>query len=457
MISISLEDFKKIQDVRFLNLSDNHFKSRLLKGISIDSRTIEPDQIFWAIKGNRFDGHDFVHEAFSKAALCVVVNEEYARKVLHDKLPQIVVPDTLKALQQLAHIHRQKYRIPVIAITGSNGKTTTKEMIAHVLQAKFRVHKTKGNLNNQIGCPLTLLDLNELHDIAVIEIATNQFGEIEILTQMLEPNHGLITLIGDSHLEFLNSRKGVAKEKMQLFRKMNKGGTVYVNADDPYLGEYSRKGLNVISFGFEKPADVKGKIGPLDKDGCGSLILNEKHKIKLTVPGIHNVQNALAAATVCLNMGIKAEEFAELIKDYHGFDKRMQIIKWKKALIINDTYNASPVSMKIAMNTASEMQRSGKMIFALGSMFELGKSSADMHLEILNYALKCKPDRIFLLGELMSDAMDELPATKRSKFVLAKNIKDLAEMIGQEISNGDILLIKGSRGMQMEKILAFLP
>ena len=217
MLNISLNDLKKIKSIHFVNLHEDKFKLKRIKGISIDSRRIEPQQVFWAIKGENFDGHDFVKEVHTKNALCSVVEERRAHEFSEIGIPVAIVPNSINALQELAHLHRSNYSIPVLSLTGSNGKTTIKEMLAQMLQTKMNVHKTKGNQNNQIGCPLTMLKLSDIHEIAIVELGTNQFGEIDILSKMVEPSHALVTLIGDTHLEYLKTREGVAKEKLNLF------------------------------------------------------------------------------------------------------------------------------------------------------------------------------------------------------------------------------------------------
>ncbi len=457
MLNVSLNDFLKLRDVRFVNVPDEKFKAKRLKGISIDSRSIEPGQIYWVIKGERFDGHDFVSEAHSKSALCSVISEERFSNFSKLEIPLIVVPDTLLALQQLAHVQRLKYEIPVIALTGSNGKTTTKEMIAKILQSQKNVHKTKGNQNNQIGCPLTMLLLTEMHDAAVLELGTNQFGEIEVLAKMVKPSHALITLIGDTHLELLESRKGVAKEKFKLFDTLADGSTIYKNLDDPFIAAYNRKSLNYVTYSFKQEAKTKGAYGPIDENGCGSLKVNDSFEIKLKVPGIHNVRNALAATAVGLDMGFSEQEIVTALESYSGFEKRMQIIKWKNTTIVNDAYNANPASMELAIDTVFQIKHKGNVVLALGDMNELGKQSAKMHKKLLEYALDCGAHKIFTLGDKMSNACDKLKKSQAKQITKCENLNDLAAKLVEGVKSGDIILLKGSRSIQMEKVMAYLP
>lgn len=242
MLNLTLQDFEKLSDVAFHNIDYGILSGKMIKGISIDSRTIEPDEVFWALRGDRFDGHNFLREVHQKEALFSVVARDSYDSVKNLAIPLVVVPDTLKALHQMAAMHREKYNIPVIVVTGSNGKTTTKEMISHILMNKFTVHKTKGNLNNHIGCPLTLLQLNEIHQAAVIEIGTNHHGEIAPLAAITKPTHAIITNIGDTHLEFFKDREGVAREKLSLFNSLENNSTIFLNLDDPFLKNYQKKG-----------------------------------------------------------------------------------------------------------------------------------------------------------------------------------------------------------------------
>jgi len=457
MLDLSLNDFLHLKDVRFVNVSTEKFQQRYIKGISIDSRTIEQGQIYWSIKGARFDGHDFVNEVHVKGALCSVVSADFAKTFSAQNIALIIVPDTLKALHQLANVHRLKYDIPVVAITGSNGKTTTKEMLASILQQKQNIWKTKGNQNNQIGCPLTMLLLNDSHQAAVFELGTSEFGEIKILTKIVEPNHALITLVGDTHLENLKSRGGVAQEKLEIFKNLKPGSTIYKNLDDPFISEYENDNLKTITYSFEKDADVKCVFGSINDDGCGSLIINDSMEVQLKVPGIHNVRNALAAAALAQNLGFNHLEISEGLNAYTGFEKRMQIVKWNGIKILNDTYNANPASMKLAIDTIMEIKHSGKAVVAIGDMNELGEKSHEMHLDLLKYAAEKNVNKIFTVGLKMNKASEELNNSTSAAIELCGDLNDLAAKINHYVSEGDILLLKGSRSMQMEKVLAYLP
>lgn len=457
MLNISLNDMQLINGIHFVNLPEEKFKLRHLKNISLDSRTIEPQQVFWAIKGDNFDGHDFVKEVHTKNALCSVVEERRADEFVHLGIPVAIVKDSIKALQELAHLHRSKYSIPVLSVTGSNGKTTTKEMIAKMFQSRWNVHKTKGNQNNQIGCPLTLLKMSEMHEVAIIELGSNHFGEIDILSKIVEPSHALVTLIGETHLEFLETLEGVAKEKLSLFDNLKEGSKVYKNMDDPFIAKYNRKGLSYITYAFKNDADYKGEYGPIDEHGCGSLIINGKFEIKLSVPGIHNVRNALAAVAVGLDMGFNEDEIKTSLESFKAYEKRMQVIKWKNVTILNDAYNANPASMRLAIESVTKIKHKGSVILALGDMNELGDKSAEMHRNVLEFALIQDVQLIYLVGEKMKEAFDSLEQSKQKKIMSFEDIKSLTEQLVKSVKDGDILLLKGSRSMQMETVMAHLP
>ncbi len=458
MLNISLNDFLKLKDVRFVNISDEKFKIRHLKGISLNSQVIEQQEVFWAIKGQNFDGNDFVREAHTGGAIFSVIADDHYDELHNLGIPMVVVPDTVKALNELAQIHRSKYNIPVIGITGSNGKTTVKEMIADILQSKINVHKTKGNQNNQIGCPLTMLNLDENHQTAILELGTSHFGEIDILSKTVQPTHALITVIGEAHLDGLKNLKGVAKEKLKIFDNLKYGSTVYKNLDDPFVAKYDRPNLKYVSYSFKrKKTDYKGEYGTIDDKGCGSFTVNGGPEIRLKVPGLHNVQNALVAAVVALDFGFSNDEVKRCLENYEGFQRRMQVIKWNEVTIVNDAYNANPASMKLAIESVLNMKRKGKLYLALGDMNELGRHSKQMHIDLLKFSQKKEIHSIFIIGKKIETALKELTPAHQKKIMVCPDLHDLANLISKTVKSGDILLLKGSRGMQMEKVMAYLP
>jgi len=286
MCKINMDDFKKLSGVQFQNFEKAaHGK---ISGISTDSRRIGHGEVFWVLSGDHFDGHDFVEQVQDKALFSVIAADQ-AHRFKEKSFGLAVVPDTLQALQELARLHRSHFDIPLLALTGSNGKTTVKEMISIVLNTQMNVHKTEGNLNNHIGCPLTLLKLTEEHQVAVIELGTNHPGEIKTLADIVQPTQALVTNVGAAHLEFFKNTETVAKEKLSLFDALPSNGVIYQNLDDPFIQKYNTGERSVISFSFKDKADVRGKLQEIDVKGRGVFMLNGGTSIRLQVPGKHNV------------------------------------------------------------------------------------------------------------------------------------------------------------------------
>jgi UDP-N-acetylmuramoyl-tripeptide--D-alanyl-D-alanine ligase len=429
-----------------------------ITGVSTDSRKIKKGEIFFAIKGEKFDGHDFVSSAFRKGAAASVVNldwfernkDKFKGKIL------IAVENTLKALGKLANVYRKDFDIPIIAIAGSNGKTTTKEMIACVLGQKYKVLKSEGNLNNQIGVPLTLFKLRKIHQVGVIEFGTNHFGEVRYLCEIAEPNYGLITNIGREHIEFFKDIEGVAKEEGSLFDYLfEKGGFVFVNLDDEYVRKMSERFRNKMTFGFSKDADVKAQI--IDVDDLArfkfKVKFNGKEQVlKLKIPGEHLVINAVSAFAVGLKFGISPSSIKKALGQYEPFSKRMEIIKIKGITLINDTYNANPDSVIASLKTLSQMKCSGKRIAVLGDMLELGEYTEVAHREVGQKLGEFGVDYFFSYGEAMHYAYEV--ASQNIAHTMHFWDKDLLIHHLFEIADrGDIILVKGSRGMKMEEIV----
>ncbi len=384
--------------------------------ISIDSRTVKPGELFIPIKGPNFDGHDFIEEARKKGAL--VLN----------------VKDGNKALQKLAKEQRTKFKIPIIGVTGSVGKTTTKDMLASILAQEKLTLKNEENYNNEIGVPLTLLKLNKKHKYAVIEMAMQGLGEIELLANIVRPNIAIITNIGEAHLEFLKNKKNVAKAKAEIFKYQTKKDFAIINADDEFFGNLSKAAKQkskVVTFGIIKKADIT----PKDLKG-----------IKLPLPGQHNIYNALAAIAAAKLLGIKKKSIKKGLETFKASSKRMDIFDHPNGIrIINDTYNANPQSMEAALKVLSIHQ--ARKVAVLGDMFELGKKSIPAHKRIGKLARKLGVDEFITVGKLSKN----MKANHHFK-------NNQAAIIGLKklILKGDAILIKGSRGMKMEEIVAGL-
>lgn len=460
MISLRLKDLQYIKDSSIVHPAEKEIFEAPIRGISIDTRTMQPQEIFWAIKGESMDGHWFVADAEKNGAVAVVVEKRKAKRLPEVKIPLITVKNTLVSLQQFAGWHRSRFNIPILAITGTNGKTTTKEMITWILQTKFNIHKTIGNLNNHIGTPLTMLRLNSDHQISIVEVGTNHPGEIELLGSMVKPTSALITNIGMGHLEFFSDLKGVANEKLSLFRSLRRNGVVFLNNDDVQLrrARIRRKNMYKYSLQENSKCKISGKLLRLTREGFGIWKLNDRTTIQMQVPGIQNVQNALAASTVALHFGMKESLIKDALESYRAYDKRMQIIDNDNTVIINDTYNANPDSFIPALQTLSHLaeDRESRKIVVIGDMLELGQRAGKLHDDLFDRLMQHKVDGIFTNGKACKKAADNIRKAGYSSAFSFDSQKELAKALREFIKRGDVILLKGSRGMQMEKVLAYL-
>ncbi|MFI5251551.1 MAG: UDP-N-acetylmuramoyl-tripeptide--D-alanyl-D-alanine ligase [Bacteroidota bacterium] len=426
-----------------------------LKGISTDSRSINRGELFIALRGENFDGHKFISQALNRGAVCAVVDRKW---ISENKEPVITVPDTTKALGIIAQLYRRKYAIPVIAIAGSNGKTTTKEMVTAVLQRKYNVLSTKGNLNNQFGVPLTLLRMKPSHELAVIEIGTNHFGELQYLCNVAEPTHGTVTNIGHEHLEYFKNLNGVAKEEGELFRFLSNSGTAFVNADDDRVVRLSKRVKSKLTYGFQnKRADIYGKVIGVNSKGCCEFAVKSRamrqFSVKLAVPGNHTMMNALAAVSVGISFKVPVKDIQSALGNFSGFDKRMEIFTAGGVKILNDTYNANPDSVRSALQTLNTMDAAGKKIIVLADMRELGESSITEHKRIGSMIGEMKFDYLLTYGSDAKYIYQEADVVH--KFYSGKQ-EEITKRLCVMVTPGDIVLIKGSRGLKMENVVAAL-
>ena len=399
----------------------------------------------------------------------VIINRNKYRNFHDIDIPVITVKDTTKALGDIAKIWRSKLAlksgIKVIAITGSNGKTSTKEMIAKLLNEKYSVHKTEGNNNNHIGVPLTIFSTNEKHEVLVLELGTNHFGEIEYTSEIAKPDYALITNIGDSHLEFLNNRNGVFEEKAALFRITDEqNGFIFINNDDKILQKKSGKYKNSLTYGF-KPhnsknfnIDVEGKFCGHTDDSRPIIEINYKNKkIVQSLPlyGEHNASNYLAAVSVGLKLGLSKREIISGSQKLKAVNKRLNVKKIKDFILVDDTYNANPESMKYALEFLSQVKNIKRKIAVLGDMFELGKEEFEIHKRLAPYIIKNKITELYTIGKRMKFLSDEIdnPKIVKRHFRNRENLKSFLKNL--ELSNS-IILFKGSRGMKMEEFIKVL-
>jgi len=426
-------------------------------GLSTDSRHCQAGEVFVALRGEKFDGHQFVGQILATGALAAIVEQSWLASQTSRAGNFIVVEDCLLALQQIGQVIRRRWGKTVMAITGSNGKTTTKEMVANVLAQNKFVLKTAGNLNNHIGVPLTLADLQHSHDFAVIEMGMNHDGEIARLCEIAAPNLGLITNVGRAHIEFFKTLDGVARAKGELFEYLRRReGIVFLNADDPKLKMVLPSGTKAITYGLNHPAQVQGKIAGVDENGCVTLAWKNQN-IPLAIPGAHNAINALAAIAVGEYCGIAPEQIRAALAGTLPAAKRMQVFKRGEVTIINDAYNANPESMSAALEFLATLpiHGSGHRIAVLGDMLELGEAAPAAHAELGALASRLPIDAVFAYGPHMQHLVQAIGATKWAEHF--ENKKRLSEEVSRSIRPGDLILLKGSRGMAMEEVIEQLP
>ena len=455
-ISLTIEDIFDIPTSEIIN-PDSY---KPVTSVSIDSRNIAKESLFIAIKGDRFDGHDFLRNAINNGASAVVINKSKYRNFEDIEIPVITVKDTTIALGNIAKIWRKKLspKTKVLAITGSSGKTSTKEMIALLLNEKYSVNKTVGNNNNHIGVPITILSTKGTHDILVLELGTNHFGEIEYISDIAKPDYSLITNIGDSHLEFLRNRDGVFKEKEALFRiTKEQNGLLFINKDDDYLKKSSKGYQNKITYGFSRKSkvDFLGELPGYTEEGRPIINISYKNKkIKQELPlyGRHNASNYLAAVTAGITLGLTKKEVESGTKKFKAVDKRLNVKKYKNFIIVDDTYNANPESMKYALEILHRLKNYKRRIAILGDMFELGKEEAELHRKLLPYIYENRITELYTIGKRMKHMADIIDGSKVNKkhFRTRENLKSFLNNL--ELSNS-IILVKGSRGMKMEEFV----
>ena len=423
--------------------------------ISTNSRKISNDCLFLALKGERFDGNDFIADAFENGAVAVLTDRDPGN-IPGKSL--VKVGDTLKALHDIASYIRDRFAIPFIGITGSVGKTSTKEMIACALGAKYNVLKNEGNYNNEIGVPLTIFRLEPGHEAAVIEMGMSGFGEIRALTRFVRPQVGIITNIGMSHIEKLGSRQDILRAKLELLEGLQPDGLLILNGDDVLLsGVKGLLDVRTVSYGLEESADYQAyNIRSRGEKGIDfNIVLDGKeHTVHVPAPGVHNVYNALAALAAGRELHIPAETLIGGIAGYSPGNMRLNIIKSSGLTIINDAYNASPQSVKAAIDVLNEIE-ANRRIAVLGDMLELGSWSTDAHKETGEYAAGSSTDLIITVGEAAAHIADGAieAGLPRSGIAVLANNDEAVRYLRNIIRQGDAILVKGSRGMMMEEIV----
>jgi len=423
----------------------------------IDSRLIETNEMFIPIVGDRFNGNDFIEKVFELGASVSLISDLSKRPldIQFENRALVYVKDTLVALQRLSAYLLMKAEIPVVAVTGSTGKTSTKEMIASILGQNYNVLKNEGNFNNHIGLPLTLLRLTDEHEIAVLEMGMSGFGEIQRLAAITQPKIGVITNIGESHIERLGSQEGIYKAKMEIASFMKKDNLLIVNGDDPFLKEKPEKiSYHRFAVGENAKADLRLKSYELTQTGSTFKILYDGQPLQfeLNIPGYHSIQNAMLAIGVGLQIGLTLKEVKEGIKSFEGCGSRLHVLDLKPELkLIDDAYNASPDSMKAALSVLSHYDEWYK-VAVLGDMLEMGEFGQEAHERVGNMAMDSEVDELLLVGPMMKHAkVGALKAGGNEEQIKHfENREELNTYLTHWKKDKTILLVKGSLGMDMK-------
>jgi UDP-N-acetylmuramoyl-tripeptide--D-alanyl-D-alanine ligase len=438
----------------FVSATGDFPADELVQGYSIDSRTVGPGQLFFAVKGERLDGHDFVEQALTNGAAGAVVRRDQLGQ-FQEQARLLAVEDTLAALQTLATAVRKLWGKPLIAVTGSAGKTTSKEAIAHVLSSRFRVLKSEGNFNNHFGLPLMLLKLEAEHDLAVIEMGMSHAGEIRALAKIALPEIGVVTNVAPVHLEFFDSLAGIARAKYELVESLPGSGTAVLNADDEYVSQFGRgfKG-KVVLYGTRTTAHVRaenvrsnGALGTEFDVVMGSV----REHATLQLVGEHNVLNALAAVSVGVERGMTLHEAVMTLVTLAPAEKRGEVLNLGKITVINDCYNSNPKALEAMVDALAAMPAKRRIVIA-GEMLELGPAGEKMHQSAGEHIAEKKVDVVVGVRGL---AQATVNAAKRlgvrAEFVASS--EDAGEWLARETRDGDVVLLKASRGVKLEKAL----
>jgi UDP-N-acetylmuramoyl-tripeptide--D-alanyl-D-alanine ligase len=427
---------------------------QVVTGVCTDSRQVKPGDLFIALKGERFNGHEFLTTAAHMGAVALVVMDD---SPMITGIAMIKVADTLKALGDIAHFHRRRFPVPVIAITGSNGKTTTKDLLASVLGQELTLVKTEGNFNNEIGLPLTLLKMDSQTEAVVVEMGMRGLGQIQNLAGFAEPMIGLVTNVGFTHLELLKTQENIAKAKTELIESLPVNGLAILNGDDPLVREMNRSTqARRVFYGIDAP-DLDYQAGMIEMNESGSRFRvdfkNGSLELTLPIPGRHNILNAVAAVAVAKELGISNQSIQNGLAEPLLSGKRLHIFEKNGYRLIDDTYNASPASVKAALDVLKSMDSGTRKIAVLADMLEMGPTSIEMHHSIGTYAAEAGVDRLFAYGELAKEYAKGMNDIVKGNGEYFSDKQALIDRLKTYIKPGDFILVKGSRGMKMEEII----
>jgi UDP-N-acetylmuramoyl-tripeptide--D-alanyl-D-alanine ligase len=462
MIERTLEQVQSLlgQEVTGESRNSEHTRHNQIRitGVSTDTRSIQPGNLFIPLIGDHFDGHEYASNAYKSGAAAALWQFDHPNPP--EGIPIIRVQDTLSALQQLAKAYRQELPVRVIGITGSNGKTTTKDLVASVLATTYQVHKTKGNLNNHIGLPLTLLQLDESTEFAVIEMGMSNRGEIALLSELAGPEAAIITMIGESHLLQLGSRKEIARAKAEILDGLLDGGALIYNGDEPLIEEvlmelHMETSFKRLRFGKGETNDLYPTEVKLDSEGTHFRV-NKTDYPEFYIPllGIHNVINALAAIEVAALFDVKPEQIQRGLAASQMTSMRIEKLKAPSGLtVLNDAYNASPASMKAALQLTEQLNSYGRRFVVLGDMLELGIDEEQFHRQIGKMLSPAAIDSVFTFGRLAAFIAEEAAQTfPEGKVKAFQDKQELTQQLQAIVSADDVVLIKGSRGMRLEQV-----
>ncbi|WMJ81365.1 UDP-N-acetylmuramoyl-tripeptide--D-alanyl-D-alanine ligase [Clostridium sp. MB40-C1] len=449
MEKLTFEEIVKAVDGKII-INNNFYKYNY---VSTDTRKICENSIFIALKGENFNGNNYIIEASKKGAnLCIVDEVNFKNHELQDFTSVILVEDTRKALLDLAEYYRKKLRVKVIGITGSTGKTSTKDLTAAALSSKFKVFKTKGNFNNEIGLPLMIFELDNSYDVAVLEMGMSDFGEIHRLAKTARPDIAMITNIGISHIENLKTRENILKAKMEITDFFTEDSVLIINSENDLLSTVQEKNYKLIKTGINGEVDYKAENIELGESYVKFSLENDNKEVefKIDVPGKHNVLNALLAIASGRVLDIDYDELKEGIKNLTVTSMRLDIVKSNNYTIIDDCYNASPDSMKAALEVMNTLKGNRK-IAVLGTMRELGDESHKAHKEIGEYAAKMGVDKLLAIGDYNSSYKEGF--NNDDNFKMFSSNEDAIRYLEKHIKDEDIILVKASRSMKFEEIV----
>jgi len=430
-----------------------------INGVSTDSRKIQRGQLFVPLIGDQFNGHDYIQSVDEKEGVVASLwnrSNPVPKGIL---LPLIFVEDTLQALQDLALYYRLKVNPKIVGVTGSNGKTTTKDLIASVLATQFRIHKTQGNYNNHIGVPLTLLEMPEDSEVAIIEMGMSQFGEIEVLTKIVQPEIAVITNIGESHLEFLKTRENITSAKLEITKGLKENGTLILNGDEPLLRtalQRMERTFRLYWVGKEETNNHRYPVSMIQEENQMRFTDSFGESYELPLYGIHNVINALMAIEVGTLLGISTSKIRSGLASPEMTSMRLEkVVSKNGSVIINDAYNASPTSMNASLKLLTTFTQYSKKIAILGDMYELGERAEYYHKEIGTLCASLKLDMLVTtgkLGRLIAEAALK-SGMKQGHVYHFEDIEGVSPFVLQHADENTIILIKASRGMHLEQVV----